>query len=94
MDLFLIFGGDLPSIALIDLHSLEGYVLWFSVSANCLHVFSPMFVCCSGDLVAHLLQGGPGGISRSEVISYSHPFQYFRWDQLCINTGSARGCMV
>ena len=30
--------GDLPSIALI-VHSLEGSVLWSSVSTNCLHVF-------------------------------------------------------
>ena len=30
--------------------------------------FPPMFVCCSGDLVVHLLQSGHGGISRSEVI--------------------------
>ena len=35
---FSAFGDDLPSIALIVLHSLEGSVLWFSVSTNCLHV--------------------------------------------------------
>ena len=48
---------------------------------QCLHelppCFSPMFVFCSGDLVVHLLQGGRGGISGSEVIasfliSFSH----------------------
>ena len=54
---------------------------------QCLHelsqCFSPMFVCCSGDLVVHLFQGGRRGISRSEVISCSHPFQYFRWDRCC-----------
>ena len=33
------FGGDLPSIALIVLRSLERAVLWSSVSTNCLHVF-------------------------------------------------------
>ena len=33
------FGGDLSSIAFIVLHSLEGFVLWSSVSTNCLHVF-------------------------------------------------------
>ena len=36
---FSAFGGDFPSIALIVLHSLEGSVLWSSVSTNCLHVF-------------------------------------------------------
>ena len=36
---FSAFGGDLPSIAFIVLHSLEGSVLWSSVSTNCLHVF-------------------------------------------------------
>ena len=36
---FSAFGGDLPSIAFIVLHSLEGSVLWSSVSSNCLHVF-------------------------------------------------------
>ena len=36
-----------------------------------------MFVCCcSGDLVVHLLKGGRGGISGSEIVSCSHPFQY------------------
>ena len=33
------FGGDFPSIAMIVLHSLEGFFLWSSVSTNCLHVF-------------------------------------------------------
>ena len=86
MALFSAFGGDLPSITLIVVYILEGSVLWFS--------FSPMFVCCSGVLVVHQLQGGRGGISRSEVLSYSHPFQYFRWDRLCINTVSSRGYML
>ena len=36
---FSAFGGDFPSISLIVLHSLEGSVLWSSVSTNCLHVF-------------------------------------------------------
>ena len=36
-----------------------------------------MFVCCSGDLIVHLLWGWRGGIFGSEVISCSHPFQYF-----------------
>ena len=36
---------------------------------------SPIFICCSGDL-AHLLQGGCGWISGSEVVLCSHPFQY------------------
>ena len=51
---------------------------------QCLHELSPcvssMFVCSSGDLVVHLLQGGRGWISRSEVVSCSHLFQYFRWN--------------
>ena len=46
---------------------------------QCLHelspCFSPMFVCCSGNLVVHLLQDGRGGISKFEVISCPHPFQ-------------------
>ena len=37
---------------------------------QCLHELSPcvssVFVCSSGDLVVHLLQGGRGWISRSE----------------------------
>ena len=66
---FSVFGVDLPSIALIVLHSVEG-----SCSViQCLHeltpCLSPMFICCSGDLVLHLLQGGRGGISGSEVVS-------------------------
>ena len=32
---FSAFGGDLPSIAFIVIHSLEGSVLWSSVSTNC-----------------------------------------------------------
>ena len=52
---FSAFGGDFPSIALIVLHSLEGSVLWSSVSTNCLHVFLgcsfvvlviSSFICC------------------------------------------------
>ena len=52
-----------------------------------------MFVCCSGDLRFHLLQGGRGGISGSEVVSCSYHFQYFRWNRLCINTVSSRRYM-
>ena len=36
---FSAFASDLPSIALIVLHSLEGSVMWSSVSTNCLHAF-------------------------------------------------------
>ena len=52
---FSAFGGDLLSIAFIVLHSLEGSVLWSSVSTNCLHVFLrcsfivlviSSFICC------------------------------------------------
>ena len=55
MALFSAFGGNFPSIALIVLHSLEGSVLWSSVSTNCLHVFLlcsfvvlvlSSFICC------------------------------------------------
>ena len=57
---------------------------------QCLHELSPcvspVFICSSGDLVVHLLQGGRGGISGSEVVSCSHPFQYFRWNRFRINT--------
>ena len=64
---------------------------------QCLHELSPcvssMFVCSSGDLVVHLLQGGRGWISRSEVISCSHLFQYFRWNWFRINTVSSTGYM-
>ena len=41
---------------------------------QCLHELSlcvsPMFVCCSGDLVIHLCQGGRGGISGCLVLAY------------------------
>ena len=57
---FSAFGDDFPSIALIVLHSLEGSVLWSSVSTNCLHVFLrcsfvvlviSVFICCrAGEL--------------------------------------------
>ena len=52
---FSAFGGDFPSIALIILHSLEGSILWSSVSTNCIHVFLrcsfvvlviSSFICC------------------------------------------------
>ena len=49
---------------------------------QCLHELSPcvspVLSCSSGDLVVHLLQGGRGGNSGYEVVSCSHPFQYFR----------------
>ena len=60
---FVAFGDDLPSIALIVLHSLEGAVLWSSVSTNCLHVFlrcsfvvlvTSAFICCSAGEVESL----------------------------------------
>ena len=55
---------------------------------------SPMFGCCFGDVVVHLLHDGRGIISRSEVISCSHLFQYTCCDLLCIETVSIRGYMV
>ena len=64
------------------------------IVVQCRHELPPcvslMFVCCSGDLVVHLLQGGRGVISGSEVVSCSHPFQYFCWNRLCIDTVSSR----
>ena len=60
---FSAFGGDLPSIAFIVLHSLEGTVLWSSVSTNCLHVFLrcsfvvlviSSFICCRAGEVGSL----------------------------------------
>ena len=63
IDSFLAFGGDLPYIALIVLHSLEGYVMWSSVSKNCLHVFLrcsfviliiSSFICCRAGNVGSL----------------------------------------
>ena len=60
MTSFSAFGGDFPSIALIVLHSLEGSVLWSSVSTNCLYLFLRCsfvvlvilsFICCrAGDV--------------------------------------------
>ena len=62
MALFSVFGVFLPSIALIFIHSLEGSVLWSSVSTNCLHVFLRFsfvvlvissFICCrAGEAVS------------------------------------------
>ena len=60
---FSAFGGDLPSIAFIVLHSLEGSVVWSSVSTNCLHVFLrcsfvvlviSSFICCRAGEVGSL----------------------------------------
>ena len=60
---FSAFGGDFPSIAFIVLHSLEGSVLWSSVSTNCLHVFLrcsfvvlviSSFICCRAGEVGSL----------------------------------------
>ena len=57
------FGGDLPSIALIVIHSLERHVLWSSVSRNCLHLFLrclfvvlaiSSFICCRAGEVGSL----------------------------------------
>ena len=51
-----------------------------------LHKLSPllsfMFVRYSSDLIVHLLQGGRGRVSGSEVISCSHIFQYLCWNRL------------
>ena len=71
-----------------------GCVVWSQFDMVCpvvqsLHELSPFVspMCvCSGDIVVHLLQSGRGGISGSDVVSCSHPFQHFRWNRLCINT--------
>ena len=60
---FSAFGNDSPSIALIVLNSLEGSVLWSSVSTNYLHVFLrclfdvlviSAFICCRAGEVGSL----------------------------------------
>ena len=60
---FSAFGGDLPSIALIVLHRMEGSVLWSSISMNCLNVFLrcsfvvlviSSFICCRAGEVGSL----------------------------------------
>ena len=60
---FSVFDDGFPSIALIVLHSLEGSVLWSSVSTNCLHLFLrcsfvvlviSAFICCRSGEVGSL----------------------------------------
>ena len=75
---FLAFGGDLPAIALIVLHSLGGYVLWSSVSTNCLNVFLRCwFVVLVISLLIYCRAGEVGSLdlrsSRALLLStYSH----------------------
>ena len=75
---FSAFVGDLPFIAFIVLHSLEGSVLWSSVSTNCLHVFIrcsfvvlviSSFICCSisAGTGSVLIRCRPEGICRDAV---------------------------
>ena len=61
--ILLLFCGDFPSDALIVIHSLEGYVLWSSVSTNCLQVFlrcsfvvlvTSSLICCRAGEVGSL----------------------------------------
>ena len=66
------FGGDFPFIALIVHHSLEGSVLWSSVFTNCLHVFSLMFVCCSGNLVIRAAEVGSLDLRSSRALILSN----------------------
>ena len=87
--LFSALGVDLPSIALIGLHSL--YDLSCDPTSPLL---SFMFVRYSGNLIVHLWQGGRGRVSGSEIISYSHLFQYLCWNRLCIDSVSSRGYVV
>ena len=70
---FSAFGGDFPSIALIVLHSLRRVC----PVVQCLHELSPcvspMFICCSGDLVVHLL------LSLSSIsLRYRFQFAFFK----------------
>ena len=85
---FSAMGVDLRSIALIVLHSFVGSVLRSNVSTNCLH-----FCLYSGDLIVHLLQGGRGRVSGSEVISCYHLFQYLCWNRLCIESVSSKAAL-
>ena len=52
------------------------------------------FVGYSGDLIVHLLQGGRGRVSGSEVISCSHLLQYICWNRLCVESVSSRRYVV
>ena len=60
---FSAFDSDLPSIALIVLHGLEGSIMWSSDSTNCLYVFLrcsfvvlviSSFICCRAGKVGSL----------------------------------------
>ena len=57
-------------------------------------LLSFMFVRYSGDLIIHRLQGGRGRVSRFEVSSSSHLFQYLCWNSLCVESVSSRGYVV
>ena len=60
---FSAFGVDLPSIALIVLHSFCRICLVIQRLNKLSPLLSFMFVRCSGDLIVHLWQGGRGWIS-------------------------------
>ena len=73
---FSAFSGDLPSIALIVLHSLEGSVVWSSVSTNCPHVFLrclfvvlviSSFICCRACEVGSLDQRSSRALILSNI---------------------------
>ena len=73
---FSAFGGDLPSIAFIVVHSLEGSVLWSSVSTNCLHVFLrcsfvvlviSSFICCRAGEVGSLALRSSRALTLSNI---------------------------
>ena len=92
--LFLAFGGDMLSIALMVIHSLEGSVLWSNVSTNYIHVFLRCsfvvllilsFICCRAGEVGSL----DLRLSRALILS-----NIFCWDRLSINTVSARVYVV
>ena len=91
---FSAFGGDLPSIAFIVLHSLEGSVLWSSVSTNCLHVFLrcsfvvlviSSFICCRAGEVGSLDLRSSRALMFSNISAGT--------GSVLINTVSSRGYM-
>ena len=80
---FLDMGVDLPSIALIVLHSSVGSVLWSNVSTNCLQF------CLLCSFVILVISS-----SGSEVILCSHLFQYLSCNQLRVESSSSRVYVV
>ena len=92
---FSAFGGDLPSIALIALNILEGYVLWSSVSTNCLHVFLrcsfvvlviSSFICCrAGELGSLDLRSSRALILSNNSAGTGSVLILYRPDGICFD---------